>query len=528
MIQNSSRPFLQNTVYLQFKKDSHYILESWTAGFRCWLQDNKRGTLRRVCLPYPLLTKDGSVNTKLLTGLSLANNLEFQPAPTGVFFGLTVKESEAHHVIQASLLSLIAAIPKPVRAIAGQCRSLQYFALEAMRHVSGFEQFLQQELQHVGLAYVCAVWQLARMEQLPYVMRLMVYQRMMSESRRSILESLFELPVSKSLLKSLYKLPPEDITCDSLWHLYDLFEQPAQAKAIALCPELSPAALGELAKVPGWMVSPGLFQVLATVLNNEQLLVSIIPPAILNAPSDIRSSIQTSFSSIKTVLQLENRIYHWADKLYDNVVFPEPPFEATGELTPLRDGLALRREGRKMHNCVAGYTQQIVEGRCYFYHWHGEHPATVQLNQDREGHWLLQEYLGYANHTLPETEKVRIVNALAEAFAPYGLFIMRCSIAGTRYYHYPELEPDFNNGDRLHLQAEPDNEHDPRAVEVLTGTGHKLGYLPRHQNARVAAWLKRGLPVQATLLSDHQNGWLLQVYVASEAENITVPAVTPK
>ena len=528
MIQNSSRPFLQHTVSLQFKKDQHYILESWTAGFRCWLQDNQRGTLRRACLPYPLLAKNGEVNTKLLAGLSLANNLEFQPAPTGSFFSLTVKESQAHQAMQASLLSLIAAIPKPVRAIAGQCRSLQYFALEAMRHVSGFEQFLQQELQHVGLAYVFSVWQLARMAQLPYVMRLMVYQRMMSESRRSVLESLFELPVSKSLLKNLYKLPPDGITCDSLWHLYDLFAQPAHARAIALCPKLSPAALGELANVPDWMVSPGLFQVLATVLDDDQPLVSIIPPAILNAPGRIRSGIKQSFSSVKTLMQLKNRIYHWADKLYDNVVFPEPPFEATFELTPLRDGLALRWEGRKMHNCVAAYAQQIVEGRCYFYHWHGEHPATVQLNRDREGHWSLQEYLGYANHTLPETEKIRIVKALANAFAPHGLFIMRCTIAGTRYYHYPELEPDFNNGDHLHLQAEPDNEHDHRAVEVLTGTGQKLGYLPRHQNARVAAWLKRGLPVQATLLSDHQNGWLLQVYVASEIENVVVPAMMPE
>jgi len=144
------------------------------------------------------------------------------------------------------------------------------------------------------------------------------------------------------------------------------------------------------------------------------------------------------------------------------------------------------------------------------------------------GHWSLQEYLGYDNQTLPETEKVRIIKALADAFAPHGLFIMRCSIAGTRYYHYPELEPDFNNGDRLHLQTEPDNEHDPRAVEVLTQNRQKLGYLPRHQNARVAAWLKRGLPVQATLLNDHQNGWLLYVYVASEAENIVVPIVMPR
>jgi len=175
MIRNSPWPFLQNTVSLQFKKGQHYILESWTAGFRCWLQDNKNGTLRRVCLPYPLLAKDGAVNTKLLAGLSLANNLEFQPAPKGVFFSLTVKESEAHQVMQASLLALIAEIPKPVRTVAGQCRTLQYFALEAMRHVSGFEQFLQQELRHVGMAYVFAVWQLARMEQLPYVMRLTVY-----------------------------------------------------------------------------------------------------------------------------------------------------------------------------------------------------------------------------------------------------------------------------------------------------------------------------------------------------------------
>ncbi len=333
-----------------------------------------------------------------------------------------------------------------------------------------------------------------------------------------MLESLYDLPVSKILLKVLYKLEPEKLSNENLWQLVDLTSKPEKAKALAMCPQVQAESLSGLLDLPDWLVSPGLFQLLAQILGEDQTLSAIIPPAILDAPKSIRHSIKKSLSKAKNLTHLETLVYHWADRLYDNVTFPEPPFAASDQLTPIENGLALRREGRNMHNCVAGYAQQIVSGKSYFYHWQGDYPATVQLDKDREGNWLLQEYLGYANQTLPETEKICIVKTLARAFQPDGLFIQCCSIAGTTYYDYQQAELEFQHGQRLILRAEPDNEHDHRAVEVLTQKNQKLGYLPRYQNARVSAWLKRGLPVQATLLSDYQGGWLLRIYVSADDE----------
>ncbi len=188
MSKNKHLPFLQNTVPLRIQRDQYYLLERWSVGFRCWHRDDTNDTLRRVCLPYRLFDQNGQVIEQLLQGLNLANNLSFASS-TGQSFSLIVKHSDDVQIMQQSLMTLLLEIPENVRLLAGQCPKLQYLALEAMRHVPEFEAFLQQDQQHVGLSYIFTVWRLANMEQLPFSLRLVVYQRMMTESRLVMLES---------------------------------------------------------------------------------------------------------------------------------------------------------------------------------------------------------------------------------------------------------------------------------------------------------------------------------------------------
>lgn len=73
-----------------------------------------------------------------------------------------------------------------------------------------------------------------------------------------------------------------------------------------------------------------------------------------------------------------------------------------------------------------------------------------------------------------------------------------CHIAGFCYYEGVELIEDLRTGDRLILRPEPQNPHDEFAVEVYRGQ-HKLGYLPRTENAHVSRLLRQGAAVYAEL-----------------------------
>ena len=61
-------------------------------------------------------------------------------------------------------------------------------------------------------------------------------------------------------------------------------------------------------------------------------------------------------------------------------------------------------------------------------------------------------------------------------------------------------------GDALLLEREPDNVHDTRAISVQW-RGHKLGYVPRAQNAALAWAMDRGesLDARVSRLQPHRN-----------------------
>ena len=98
-----------------------------------------------------------------------------------------------------------------------------------------------------------------------------------------------------------------------------------------------------------------------------------------------------------------------------------------------------------------------------------------------------------------------------------GLAISLTALAGFRYYAGEDLWQEMREGDRLTLIREADNPHDAKAVRV-EWRGKKLGYLPRAENAAVAAAMDSGEAVDARIakLRQHRNPWqrvLIEVFV---------------
>ena len=76
--------------------------------------------------------------------------------------------------------------------------------------------------------------------------------------------------------------------------------------------------------------------------------------------------------------------------------------------------------------------------------------------------------------------------------------LQRSPVAGFQYHQGESVWADLHVGDGLRLVRESENAYDERVVSVKWQT-HKLGYVPRHENAAVCHLLDRGESVTADI-----------------------------
>jgi hypothetical protein len=88
------------------------------------------------------------------------------------------------------------------------------------------------------------------------------------------------------------------------------------------------------------------------------------------------------------------------------------------------------------------------------------------------------------------------------------ILVQNSPLAGFQYYAGTAQWTAMKVGDGLELVRESANTHDANAVRV-DWHGQKLGYLPRAENAAVAAEMDRGTRVDARIahLREHRNPW---------------------
>ena len=90
------------------------------------------------------------------------------------------------------------------------------------------------------------------------------------------------------------------------------------------------------------------------------------------------------------------------------------------------------------------------------------------------------------------------VSDRVQSTANRSIELQRSPIAGFQYHQGESIWADLQVGDRLRLVRESENAYDERAVRVEWQT-HKLGYVPRHENAAVCHLLDRGEIVTADI-----------------------------
>jgi hypothetical protein len=114
-----------------------------------------------------------------------------------------------------------------------------------------------------------------------------------------------------------------------------------------------------------------------------------------------------------------------------------------------------------------------------------------------------------------------------EAAREHGLHV--AGVAGAGQHHAEALVAAvIEPGDALELRRDPDNEHDPNAIQVLAA-GAQLGWVPRELAEQLAPALDRGEAWSAIVLREHRRSprnprdGLTMLLVASDAVELREP-----
>lgn len=111
--------------------------------------------------------------------------------------------------------------------------------------------------------------------------------------------------------------------------------------------------------------------------------------------------------------------------------------------------------------------------------------------------------------------------SLAETLA--HILLQDSPLAGFQYHDGKKLWDQIKVGDALTLVREPDNVHDARAIRV-DWQGHKLGYVPRRENADIARLMDGGTRLEARIsrLVESRDPWQrvrFEILVPLQAED---------
>jgi hypothetical protein len=108
------------------------------------------------------------------------------------------------------------------------------------------------------------------------------------------------------------------------------------------------------------------------------------------------------------------------------------------------------------------------------------------------------------------------------------IFLLETHIAGLGYYDLKQVTETLQVHDALQLRREAGNTYDELAIEVLTLSQSKLGYLPKHRNPILARLMDAGKSLLAEVASIQRGDDSLAYYRQKPSEGTTIKDIRLK
>ena len=296
----------------------------WGPSFGCWRQvSSGRGDHYVQCFPeWQIFTRDGKAN--IVPGIR-----------------------------DRDIARLAETIPRELHEPMGHFCSIQWQILDAVLFYPPFQEFLINEIRHVGPGFIAASFLYGKYDERIDSERLDLIKAIMHQKRTSLLTELNGiLSVTNAALRVL-----------------------------------------RLIDVGDW---PG-----GSILG----VIELISPH--DKASTLVQKVAAHRTEIKTLRDL-------CDLLFPKPPCPyqPPPIITQYPLVPLISRALVAEEGRYMRHCLSQYIERPAEGRYYYYAWHGEDRATIEIYLTRKLVWVLSGARGPNNAVLSSGTMREIERAL--------------------------------------------------------------------------------------------------------------------
>ncbi len=227
----------------------------------------------------------------------------------------------------------------------------------------------------------------------------------LAASKQAEIMARLGLPASKRAVKAMAKIHPASMSRELMTGLKHLLADEAALQVMAHLPALNLGVLTLLQdpQLRG-LATPVLFE---AVLAEPQETYFPFTSRRLADIQQMADALGVDISRRR--FRERNRI----DALFEDLArdytrledgrlagcrFPQPPLPGTATIVPLRAPQALVEEGRKQHNCVAGYADRVAGGDTYIYRVLAPQRATLSLVRWPGGGWQIGELLRAGNH----------------------------------------------------------------------------------------------------------------------------------
>ena len=400
-------------------------------------------------------------------------------------------------------------IPLKYRQWVGQLAGLQtdmpqLLILRLMKHHRTFNAWIEQLAKAQDGAYLRLMLTLANLNNHPLPILENWLLSLPGQARHTLLSRLTNTQLTATQVKKTRKLildsldwQPENI------HLFlNSLNDPDFKNVLQSASQIRLGALPYLHTLPRWLWIGKLWQMLSQLQNRP--LTNVIPPAVLEAKPSQQKAIVASFKTLQSPYDLENKLVKLVDKLVEFIDFPSPPFDGDAILQPICDAQALKAEGQTMQHCVGGYVSSVVSNKSFFYHWRGNEQLPMKLTLQltpfaKSSQWQLYEALGFQNQPILEADWNTLRQHIANLNLPWGYLLVKTAIAGLEYNEYQNIFSQLKREMALNIEHEIDNPHDPNALRIETPQGHKLGYVPKSEQAKLLPYLKTRAQIHCRL-----------------------------
>ena len=361
-----------------------YVYGFWSRLFGCWEVDLKTNRSREI-VPKPFAPyRDGRF---------VENGPPWHPR---LGWGMNNYPPRWRLAAKAAFAGFLSDIPSRIRKLAGSMGPYRWVALDLMWQVPGFAQFIDQEIFNNRQQYVYACLSLASIADKSRAVRRVYAEAIMNRKRSKVVTSLTGTTCTQSTVNTIYKLEGEVLPGSVYRSIARAMKNPNAAKVLRHLEIISPELPEALLDTPAGLCLPSLFALCGENMTANDMLSEITEVLDELSLQNRRRGV-AALRDVKDFMGFDAWRYRWLSVAQDHHPFPNPPIPGDDQLRPISDNRALRREGRRMRNCVSDYTEEILSESVYFYHWAGTIPATVMLENNNDRGWCLSAALGPRN-----------------------------------------------------------------------------------------------------------------------------------